>query len=146
MKKLMAILIIILCLSFPFYGIADSITEQLSQYTIEDLNELYIAVEEELAKREASDGIKILSGGCYVVGRDLPAGTYEFTLYKTMLSTSSIPIHASMEDYRAENYFDLIQWIGLGSKYRITIEEGNVLEINSTSAFYVKKVNSSIFQ
>ncbi len=144
MKKIIAIIMLLLILCIPFSTLADSLSEQLANLNTEDLNKLYSAIENELIRRGGSDNLKKIVTGYYVVGKHLPAGTYELTATKGVLSFSVFYVYASMDYYRESKslfYKEVIK----GTKIRIDLEENNVLEILGSSEFYIKKVDPIIF-
>ena len=137
-------LLVFLCI--PFGGLADSLSDQLKKYSVQELYQLYTAVEKELVSRGGSENMKLINGGRYVVGTNIPAGTYELILYKGMFGIGEAYIYASMDDYRASKPIDTIEMMGTGSKGRITLEEGSVLVIDSYYEFFIKKVEEKVFE
>lgn len=77
MKKWMTILLI-LALTVIRTGFAQALDVDFSGMSNDELLALMVRVQEEIAARHI-EGTASLKSGAYLVGRDLPAGSYVFT-------------------------------------------------------------------
>ena len=76
MKKWMAALFVLVLTAFPAFSMAEGI--DLSALSNDELVALLAQVQEEIVERHIERTAK-LAGGAYIVGKDIPAGTYIYT-------------------------------------------------------------------
>jgi len=146
MKRLIAITaLLVSVLAAPPALADDDIAEQLKQYSVQQLYTVYTAIEKELVSRGGSENMQPLSGGRYVAGTQLPAGTYVLILQKGLFGIGEARVYASMDDYRSGDALDRIEVMGTGSRATVTLEEGNVLYIDSSCTFFIKKGQDKVF-
>ena len=139
-KFLSLVLVLFICAGFS--GIAESIDlDSMSAY---ELFELQLKVQEKLYEVDPASGF-ILYPGTYVVGRDLKAGSYIFSVVEHLESPLNI---AYISVYRNEEDFENLESVReLESRFtpgqedvaQYNLNDGEVIKFNYGIFQYVKR-------
>lgn len=130
MKKLLCVLLVFSFLfSVSFADIPD-----VSNLSKEELLELNAVINNLLFEKSLPDGVLVPSGS-YIVGVDIPAGDYRadtvsdvggvVRVYESKEVSETSPLSYISERYLGKMWGTLV--------FRLTLEEGNFLYINSNS-------------
>lgn len=126
MKKIAAFLLaLVLCLgSFPAFADVD-----LSAYTQEELLALRDSINQELLKRGIEKEVEV-PPGIYVVGEDIPAGTYTITTHATSWFCS---LNVSNKSGKKVFYGSFNNGEKIG---KLVLEDGFTVEIEYEAAVF----------
>lgn len=127
MKKLTC-LILILALALAPAALAESWQDRLSGYTLEQLQELAAACDAEIIRRTTeSFDVPI---GAYIVGEDIPAGTYRVEIAN---NSSFVQVYPDYDTYKRDEYsstFDEVISRDEPVIGKLELEAGNVFRVS----------------
>lgn len=131
MKKLFSLILILALL--PVIALADT---DLSGYSYAELTDLYKQVQRELMSRPEWKEVTVPQGS-WRVGEDIPAGSYTISLSKQSGSSSVILWGAEHYDYDTAGglLVNAILYKDDNVLGKITLKDGNLLEISGTVIF-----------
>ena len=130
MKKLLTLLLI-LALAAPALALAD--LPDISGLSVEELIELRSKIQLQLFSERLIEGVEVLPG-VYMVGEDIPAGTYRIE-YHAIKDYTFVNFSA----YRDSPFFSYSTILGYSKPYeigKITLEEGVRIEIELGSLYF----------
>jgi len=132
MKKIIVMLLLV-CLSLPLTVTADVSMPDLTEYSTEDLIALKTLIAQEMLERGIEKQATVPIGK-YIIGVDIPAGTYTL---KPAKSGFTIHVYPNVNktgtyDYIYGEFVKSTEYIG-----KIELPEGQVLEIDANVIFTV---------
>lgn len=132
MKKLMVMLLVV-CLVLPITAIADVSMPDLTEYSTEDLIALKTLIAQEMLERGIEKQATVPIGK-YIIGVDIPAGTYTLKPVKSGFTIHVFPntSKTGTYDYIFGEYVKSTDYIG-----KLELLEGQVLEIDANVIFSV---------
>ena len=122
MKKLVCI-IAIMCL-IPMFALSDSITEM----SYDELISMHQQLVKEIMSRPEWKEVTV-PAGIWVIGEDIPAGTYSLTSTDEYGSSISVYADKTMDDY------DFVSISGKSPLGKYTFAEGMVIDISRAVIF-----------
>lgn len=131
--KRFVVLLMVLCL-IPIYSFA----HKYDVFTDRELLAVFDEIKMELMNRGLF-GEGILITGQYIVGIDIPAGTYIFSLLQPA-TRSNYSICAVKEAEDSEDNL-VRQMLYKGDKIRITLKEGNILTLEDVECATLEKAD-----
>jgi hypothetical protein len=91
MKKVMAVLFALVIMACSSFSIAEGI--DISTLSDDELVALMARVQEEIVARHI-EGTANLAGGTYIVGKDVPAGSYIYTCLASVEDWGNVTIYS----------------------------------------------------
>lgn len=110
----------------------------IQSMSIEELQELRAIINQEIANKGGDDEIAM---GNYLVGTDIAAGSYEFTVSENATETANICIY---KDAEAKDSYDMSTNINVepGETLAINLHENNILCVYEQGGTIVKTEKS----
>ena len=156
MKKFLCIVLALAAIVVFTYAestFTDYLKERIGTVATEDLMASRALIEEELAKREADSGWKIVVPGVYSVGTDLPEGAYEVRLLSCFLTSGDLYVFDTEEAYNdyATNsgkkfkYDVSLSMYTKGTPTRIVLDEEDVLCFRPNGTYLMRPAEAKLF-
>lgn len=128
MKKILSIVIL---LSFTLLLIVPASAEGLSNMSDEELITMYREIQSILLSRSGNYEIQ-LNAGRYVIGEDLPSGSYRIEA-KGAYSSSTLKVYDDSEAKYPNDTFILAELYNSSVIGKLDMDDGNILEITGST-------------